>query len=189
MVRTWKAQDAMLDLAKAIHEAIGIESPRAFIAVFALVGLFLFAGLGWIVDKGYRVRLREQFAASPIQLSGIMRADVPILLPDDIDIDYLTGLYRGRTSIQGDKLAADYIGKRLKISSTVRDVVREGEDSTIVMVGPNIVRAYTPDAVLTFSKAWSPRVSLLKAGSPIAAVGTIDRIGASSVFLKDCELR
>jgi hypothetical protein len=52
----------MLDWAKAVHEAIGIESPRLFIGVFALVGFILFGVAGWIIDRGYRVKLREQKA-------------------------------------------------------------------------------------------------------------------------------
>ena len=50
----------MLEWAKAIHEAIGIESPRIFIAVFALIGCVLFAFAGWIIDRGYRAKLHEQ---------------------------------------------------------------------------------------------------------------------------------
>jgi hypothetical protein len=49
----------MLDFAKAVHEAIGIESPRTFIAVFALSGFF-FGVLAWIIDKGYRAKLKQQ---------------------------------------------------------------------------------------------------------------------------------
>lgn len=58
----------MLDWAKAIHEAIGIDSPRVFIATFALFGLLAFGFVGWIVDHGYRVKLREETvkAASPL---------------------------------------------------------------------------------------------------------------------------
>jgi hypothetical protein len=50
----------MLDWAKAIHEAIGIESPKTFITVFALIGLVLFAFVGWMIDRGYRVKLRQE---------------------------------------------------------------------------------------------------------------------------------
>jgi hypothetical protein len=54
-----KLRHAMLDFAKLVHEVIGIESPRTFIAAFALFGLLFFGVLGWLVDKGYRVKLRE----------------------------------------------------------------------------------------------------------------------------------
>jgi hypothetical protein len=52
----------MLDFAKIVHEAIGIESPRTFIGVFAIFGLLFFGGIGWLIDRGYRVKLREQVA-------------------------------------------------------------------------------------------------------------------------------
>ena len=51
---------SMVDLAKLIHEAIGIESPKAFIALFALLGLITCSSLGWLVDGGYRAKLKEQ---------------------------------------------------------------------------------------------------------------------------------
>jgi hypothetical protein len=53
----------MLEYAKSFHDAIGIESPRVFIATFAFVGLVLFAGLGWLVDRRYRVKLQQEAAA------------------------------------------------------------------------------------------------------------------------------
>ena len=52
----------MVELAKLIHDAIGIESPRTFIAVFAISGALIFGVLGWLVDHGYRVKIREEQA-------------------------------------------------------------------------------------------------------------------------------
>lgn len=54
----------MLDLARLVHEAIGIENPRAFIALFALTGLLFFGCVGWLIDNGYRTKLREEAAAA-----------------------------------------------------------------------------------------------------------------------------
>src|SRR5262245_15334591 len=50
----------MLEFAKLIHEAIGIESPRVFIVVCALFGMISFSALGWLIDKGYRAKLKEE---------------------------------------------------------------------------------------------------------------------------------
>lgn len=50
----------MLELAKLIHEAIGIENPKIFIAAFALLGLLIFGTIGWLVDRGYRAKLRQE---------------------------------------------------------------------------------------------------------------------------------
>jgi hypothetical protein len=54
----------MLDLAKAIHEAFGIDYPRLFMVLFAFFGCLLGGGLGWVVDRSYRVKLREQVTQS-----------------------------------------------------------------------------------------------------------------------------
>jgi hypothetical protein len=67
----------MLNFAKLIHEAFGIDSPRIFIFVFALIGFILFGEIGWLVDKGYRVKVGEQQAqiAPPVQAPAVRRAD------------------------------------------------------------------------------------------------------------------
>jgi len=60
MNRTSKSKATMLEFAKLIHEAIGIQNPKIFVAVFAIVGLLLFGTVGWLVDKGYREKLRQE---------------------------------------------------------------------------------------------------------------------------------
>jgi hypothetical protein len=55
----------LLDWAKAIHQAIGIESPRLFIAMFACAGFILFGGAAWVVDHGYRIKLKQEQSAAP----------------------------------------------------------------------------------------------------------------------------
>ena len=59
----------MLEIAKLIHEAIGIESPRKFVLVCALVGAILFYSLGWLIDKGYRAKLKEEAKSAVPQLN------------------------------------------------------------------------------------------------------------------------
>jgi hypothetical protein len=56
----------MLEWAKAIHQAIGIESPYLFVGVFALFGLLLFGGTAWIVDHGYRVKIDQERTDPPV---------------------------------------------------------------------------------------------------------------------------
>jgi hypothetical protein len=67
MNRNRKLRAMMLDWAKAIHQAIGIESPRIFIGVFALLGFILFGAAAWVVDHGYRVKLKQENAAAMVQ--------------------------------------------------------------------------------------------------------------------------
>ncbi len=49
----------MLEIAKLIYDAIGIESPRKFIVVCAIFGAIAFAGLGWLIAKGAQAKIRE----------------------------------------------------------------------------------------------------------------------------------
>jgi len=72
----------MLDWAKAIHEAIGIDSPRLFIAVFSLIGLLLFSGVGWVIDRGYRVKLKQETG----QNAPLAPTSAPfVAIPKDVD--------------------------------------------------------------------------------------------------------
>lgn len=74
MERAGKFRATMLDWAKAFHEAIGIESPGTFIAVFALLGLVLFGGTAWLIDRGYRLKLQQQKGQAAAPASGAVSA-------------------------------------------------------------------------------------------------------------------
>ena len=47
----------MLDLVRAIHEALGIQSTWGFVLCIALAGFLIFGGLAWIADKSYKKSL------------------------------------------------------------------------------------------------------------------------------------
>jgi hypothetical protein len=117
----------MLDLAKAIHEAIGIESPRLFIAAFAFVGLLIFAGLGWIVDRGYRVRVRQEANAAavavPRQTGPAQRAGA--LGSTGSSVGPLTSgkgrkqALKGATMAKSEPMKADIVRPRSEVSTNV----------------------------------------------------------------------
>ena len=74
----------MLELAKLIHEAVGIQSPRLFIGLCILLFGIIGGGLGWAVDKGYRIKLAQEQAAAqsgatatPPPTSGPVSTDAP----------------------------------------------------------------------------------------------------------------
>lgn len=56
----------MLELAKIIHEAIGIQSPRLFIALCFLLFGTMGGGLGWAIEKAYRVKLAQDQAKTEV---------------------------------------------------------------------------------------------------------------------------
>jgi hypothetical protein len=59
----------MLEWAKAIYQAIGVESPIRFILASALFGFLLFGGAAWILDRGYRAQLRQEQGAKPLSVA------------------------------------------------------------------------------------------------------------------------
>jgi len=69
---------AMLEFAKLIHDAIGIESPRKFIALFAIAGFIIFGCVGWLVDKGYRAKLAEE-SKPPASVNTTTGSQSPIM--------------------------------------------------------------------------------------------------------------
>jgi len=54
----------MLEIAKLIYDAIGIESPKKFIVVCAIFGAIVFSGLGWLIAKGAQAKNAEIHPAS-----------------------------------------------------------------------------------------------------------------------------
>jgi len=209
MNRRVSLRNTMLDWAKAIHEAIGIESPRLFIALFALIGLLLFGFVGWVIDRGYRIKLREPHSDSPIPpakasekvastesistLSPTPLLPLPnettgrIFVPADVDGKFLLGLYKKTTSVQADALAAFYIGKWIRLSAPVADVFTQGDEIFVLLTLAADTRFAL--AILSFEAAqWSPSVSMLTSGSTIMVAGEIQRVSTMSIRLKCCEL-
>lgn len=178
----------MLDFAKLVHEAIGIESPRAFITVFALVGLLFFGGIGWLVDKGYRTKLEETERATKQQVSTPDTKKIErIFLPPDVDYRYLADLYREHTSIQADQLAARYIGKWMRLTVVIDNVAHYGGGDYYSIISflnerPTIV------GEMEFDANWGDRVAILRRGSTVTVIGILSRVSSSGLNLKNCEL-
>ena len=191
----------MLEFAKTIHEAIGIQSPRLFIAAFALTGMILFGLLGWVVDRAYRVKVAEQSSAAvrrtaedtELRYPGQGRPPEPppttshperVFLPGDVDPKYLTSLYRENTSLQADAIARNYIGKWMKLSVAVEDIERgyDGSFRIFSYQGSHIAVG------MVFTADWGDRVSVLRRGSQITVVGILHEVDSRVIHLRNCEL-
>jgi hypothetical protein len=110
-------------------------------------------------------------------------AEQQIFLPDDITPEYLCGLYRDKTEMQGDALAAPYQGKWMKFSGSVQNV-RQIEDKFVVMLW--IIEGEI-DGRCTFDKRWSDQVTVLKVGSSVKAIGKVRFINRHGMDFNDCE--
>lgn len=100
-----------------------------------------------------------------------------------VDPIYLMKFYEDRTSIQGDQLAKNYIGKWLRVSGSVGNAsVKLSSVVATIRLGDGKF------LMLLFSEEWIERVSVLIGGQTIEVIGQIDQIADYSVTLKNCEL-
>jgi hypothetical protein len=67
----------MVNFAKLLHDALGIESPKAFVIWFAIFGFFVFGVLGFLVSKAYQGDLRRQ-AESKTNVTALPVTPAPI---------------------------------------------------------------------------------------------------------------
>jgi hypothetical protein len=120
---------------------------------------------------------------------GATEPPPPPKKPNVIDVtpEYLAGLFKGLTSIQGQKLADTYLGKWMKVSGPLGDV---GEFD---VAGTQVVFNHGTYEVIVYM--WfhdedyvNDRLSILKKGDRITVLGEIDRIRSVDVQLKHCQL-
>jgi hypothetical protein len=97
--------------------------------------------------------------------------------------EYLMGFYEGRTAIQGDQLAQNYIGKWLKVSGQVG-----GANATWSTILVSLKLTEYKTIQLLFDEEWEERISLLISDQKITAIGEIASAGNYNIMLKHCEL-
>ena len=99
---------------------------------------------------------------------------------------YLIGLFNGRTSMEGNRLLADFIGKWIAVSGRVNDVSEFSSDHLFVQVHDD-----TPDEVyvsLSFRGEWADRASTMRRGDLIHVIGEIKEADRAGLALDPCEL-
>lgn len=154
-----------------------VQPPR--IAWLLIVGFSAIAAGGLILVSvkvvTYVARIRESNAlgsrSNPL-------TDAP---------ENLMQIYKGRTDLQGDKLAEAYIGKWIAVSGDVSNIVDVGilpflsRTMVMFMDKSNHVVGMTFDGK-------ADELRLLRPSSHIKVVGRIKTIQETSVQIEDCEL-
>jgi hypothetical protein len=97
----------------------------------------------------------------------------------------LVSVYEGRTTLQGERLAATRIGQRMTVSGKVQDIRENSEGLTIVFYDE--LRTY-PLVMMAFEKRFIDPVSALSIGNEVTVRGKIVNIGPTTVSLENCEL-
>jgi hypothetical protein len=100
----------------------------------------------------------------------------------DVAAAYLMGLYKNRTSIQGDALAAAYIGKWVVVTGKVRDIYVSGDSLTAQIYDAD-------DSFISagFSKEASEN-SHIAHGTTITIRGEIAAFDTMRLKLQKCDL-
>jgi hypothetical protein len=108
----------------------------------------------------------------------------------DVDPDFLFGLFKDRTVMQGAVFAKQYTGKWIICSGTVHhvDVLSSGDPSK-----PRFIVAFQASdslqfVTMVFSSKWKDRLLLLSKGQAISVLGKIARLDQSFLSLEDCEI-
>jgi hypothetical protein len=103
--------------------------------------------------------------------------------------EYLTGLFKGHTSIQAQKLIEPFIGNWMAISGSLKEVMSSSPDYAQVTfwgrgVFDNLSTVYT----YFRSKESIARLSILRPKDSITVVGQLKEISNIAVNLDNCEL-
>jgi hypothetical protein len=112
----------------------------------------------------------------------------------EADTRFFLGLYKDRTTIQADALAAPYIGKWIRVSGAIEDISADTVlNKDIQLVHIIRVRLLTREGdyhadFLSFSQEWKQKITSLGKDSKLTAIGRIREIGPSHLSLRDCEV-
>jgi hypothetical protein len=129
--------------------------------------------------------LAVRFAA-PLRRGTLRHSNGSERVIIDSSPESLQTLLKGHTAIQQKKITEIYIGKWLKISGPVFDVLQtSSKDTTLVALRPNGLSGM---AKLWFSKGWSERTSTLRVGQNVSVIGKITYISELDIELHECEL-
>lgn len=105
----------------------------------------------------------------------------------DATPEYLMGLFEGHTDIQGQRLATAYIGKWLRVSGKLHDILSSRPTSALVTFEHKPHKL--TDLYMYFDGTNSvERISTIRPGTAIAVIGKINRINRITVELQNCEL-
>jgi hypothetical protein len=177
----------MTTIASLIFVVIGLavritEVGQARYWIAAAVACYIVASFQvWKQEQTTIASLRSEIASLKQAVEGLNQAEgVTTLTPEE-----LTGIFKNRTTWQGQKLAATYIGKWMTVSGSVKDIERFREQ---IRVGFSVAKFADPTVIMYFENEFVEPVSALVKGDKITVRGQVVRIESSHVSLENCEL-
>lgn len=183
--------------------AVVLTNPMKFDAVqrvtlgVAIIALAAFAAQ--TLNKSRAVQMTPSdatavHAAAPEPPRKAAEHQDRIFVGESITPEYLIGIFREHTDIQGAQLTAAYVGKWMKVTGSLRNVI----STTPNLAQLTFERAEVPltertwfdytDFYMMFKKPWIDRLAIVKRGDALTVIGQIERIDSVSVQLANCEL-
>jgi len=135
----------------------------------------------WKRERQTITNLKGEIKSLRQSIEGLNQAEGVITLTPKA----LTGVFKNRTTLQGEKLAETYTGKWMIVSGCVEDIEREGERIRVVF---KLAELADPIITMRFEAKFVEPISALVKGDKITVRGKIARIQPSYVSLEDCEL-
>jgi hypothetical protein len=112
-----------------------------------------------------------------------------IFVGPSITPEYLLGLFEGHTSIQARKLIEPFIGKWLKISGNLDEVMSPSPNIAQVTFSDRGFQGKLASVYMYFrTKALIDRLATMRRGDSVVVIGEIRNVNSSHVELEDCEL-
>lgn len=106
---------------------------------------------------------------------------------DNVTLKHLSGLYKDRTSLQADKLAAPHVGKWIEVSGKLEIATPFSAEASTVSLKLDETRDGFNYAWLMFLTD-RHRLEALRPNDTITAVGRIKGFHGSEIQLLECEL-
>ena len=133
------------------------------------------------------VQIEQEVAAPATQLTSQHRTarvkPKKEYLREGITLEYLMGVYEGRTAIQAKAMLADQIGKWVLVDGSVFQVKELSQGSLLVAM-----RLADYGLIFCTFEGPNPDVHRLSIGDKVSIDGQLDEISQTQIMLNDCSL-
>jgi hypothetical protein len=102
----------------------------------------------------------------------------------DVSLTYLTGLYKDRTSLQADALAAAYLTKWMSVTGKVAEMTKKFDGGLIVLIRSDDEKIVSA----SFLEKDKEKITHIAHGTAVTVQGELERINSYSVNLRNCEI-
>jgi hypothetical protein len=186
--------------------AVVITNPMSFdLAQRVTLGLAIFFFAGFVAYTIHKSRVEESARASEgrkvplpatIQRPEVKAADDQnrVFVGESITPEYLLSIFGEHTDIQSAKLTSAYLGKWMKVSGPLGNVISSAPTrAQLTFERPEVPLAkrtwfYYTSLFMMFREPWIDRLSIMKSGDKLTVIGQIARIDKISIQLENCEL-